>query len=198
MSDIVVLDKVLGEERRAEILAFLDRPGWQHGAYSSPDIAMPRYFYKHFAGYAKSAQEDRDAAAIAAELDETAPILAALWRDLLRKPLRNQLLSRCYANAMPAGVGGGVHLDSDCRDHLTAIYYPQPGWQADHGGETLFFNRSASEVIKAVVPKPDRLVIFPGTIPHVARPFYGPGHQQRITLMFKTLGRATGALRKAA
>jgi SM-20-related protein len=44
-------------------------------------------------------------------------------------------------------------------------------------------------VIKAVVPKPDRLVVFPGTIPHVARPIYAAAIPWRITLMFKTLGR---------
>lgn len=191
MSDIVVLDNVLGEDRRAEVLNFLAQPGWVHGAYSSADNAMPRYFYKHFAGYAKSAQEARTPETIADELRVNAPLLADMWQYLLGKPLRNQLLSRCYANAMPVGVGGGVHLDSNVKEHLTAIYYPQAEWNADHGGETLFFNRNGSEVMKAVVPKPDRLVIFPGTIPHVARPIYGPGHEQRITLMFKTLGRST-------
>lgn len=190
MSNIVILDHVLGDERRRRIWDFLDQPGWKHGAYSAAGPDAPRYFYKHFAGYQKSAHEDRDAEANAAELAMMAPLVAEVWQDLLRKPLRHQRLSRCYANMLPAGIGGGVHLDSDCKDHLTAIYYPQPDWCADHGGETLFFNRQASEVIKAVVPKPDRLVIFPGTIPHAARPIYGGAPDAtRITLMFKTLGR---------
>lgn len=190
MNDIRVLDHFLGDDRRQRIWDYLDQPGWHHGAYSSAAPDAPRYFYKHFAGYQKSAQEDRDPNAIAAELEAMAPLVAEVWADLLRKPLRAQRLSRCYANRMPTGIGGGVHLDSDCKEHLTAIYYPQADWCADHGGETLFFNRSGTEVLKAVVPKPDRLVIFPGTIPHAARPIYGGAPDAaRITLMFKTLGR---------
>lgn len=191
MNDIRVLDNFLGDARRQRIWDFLDQPGWAHGAYSSGAPDAPRYFYKHFAGYQKSAHEDRDPNAIGNELQAAAPLIAEVWEALLQKPLRAQRLSRCYANRMPAGVGGGVHLDSDCKDHLTAIYYPQGEWNADQGGETLFFNRSGSEVVKAVVPKPDRLVIFPGTIPHAARPIYAvAADAARITLMFKTLGRA--------
>lgn len=190
MNDIRVLDHFLGEVRRQCVWDFLDQPGWKHGAYSSGAPDAPRYFYKHFAGYQKSGQEDRDPDSIGAELEGAAPLVAEVWQDLLRRPLRAQRLSRCYANRMPSGVGGGVHLDSDCKDHLTAIYYPQAEWNADQGGETLFFNRSGSEVVKAVMPKPDRLVIFPGTIPHAARPIYGGAPDAaRITLMFKTLGR---------
>lgn len=190
MTNILIVDHFLGEDRRRRILEYLDQPGWKHGAYSSAAPDAPRYFYKHFAGYQQSAHEARDPAAIAAELAMMAPPVADVWADLLRKPLRGQLLSRCYANRMPTGIGGGVHLDSDCKDHLTAIYYPQGDWNADHGGETLFFNRAGNEVIKAVVPRPDRLVIFPGTIPHAARPIYGGAPDAaRITLMFKTLGR---------
>ncbi|PVX28969.1 2OG-Fe(II) oxygenase [Sphingomonas pokkalii] len=189
MNDILVLDHVLGEAQRQRVWEFLDQPGWKHGAYSSDRPDAPRYSYKHFAGYQRSAQEDRDPDAIGNELAMMAPVIAEVWRELLRKPLKHQMLSRCYANSMPAGVGGGVHQDSDCREHLTAIYYPQAEWCADQGGETLFFSRNVAEVIKAVVPKPDRLVVFPGTIPHVARPIYGAGDTARITLMFKTLGR---------
>ncbi len=190
MSDILVFDHVLGDERREQIWQFLDQPGWVHGAYSGDRDKMPRYFYKHFAGYEKSSLEDRDPGAIADQLRDAAPLIHAVWEELTRKPLKGQILSRCYANAMPPGIGGGVHLDSNQRDHLTAIYYPQASWSADEGGETLFFSRSVSEVIKAVVPKPDRLVVFPGTIPHVARPVYARTDGARVTLMFKTLGRA--------
>lgn len=190
LSTIVIVDRFLGDARRQQVWDYLDQPGWKHGAYSASGPDTPRYFYKHFAGYQQHGLEDRDPNAIADELATTAPLIADVWQELLRKPLRHQLLSRCYANRMPSGVGGGVHLDSNLKEHLTAIYYPQAEWNADHGGETLFFNRAATEVIKAVVPRPDRLVIFPGNIPHAARPIYGGAEDAaRITLMFKTLGR---------
>ena len=56
-------------------------------------------------------------------------------------------------------------------------------------GETVFFNPNRDEILAAsVYPKPNRLAIFPGTIPHVARPMSSRANDLRITLMFKTVG----------
>ncbi|MBV1689462.1 2OG-Fe(II) oxygenase [Novosphingobium sp. G106] len=192
MNNIRIFDDVLGNARREEILQFLNSPGenWVHGATSSPDPQMPKYFYKHFAGFRQSGLEDMDPRSAIDELQNRSPILYEFWKMLSVKILHGHMLSRCYANAMPPGIGGGVHKDSPHHDHLTAIYYPQSTWNHDEGGETLFFNQSISEIKMAVAPKPDRLVVFSGTIPHVARPVYRTSHTPRITLMYKTLGRA--------
>jgi SM-20-related protein len=164
---------------------FLNEPGWAYGAFSAE--AGHRYFYKHFAGLKQSPKEYDDPAAIEREL-EPHPVVAMVWARLKAGPLAGHRLGRCYANGMPAGAEGGVHLDSDVPDHFTAIYYPHPKWSADLGGETLFFNATRDEIVAAVYPKPNRLVIFPGTIPHVARPISARASEMRITLMFKTVG----------
>lgn len=192
MKEIRVIDHFLGDKRREQVLQVLNDPEdrWQHGAFSSPDPETPKYFYKHFAGFRQTGIEDVTPEKIQQDLKTRSPVLYELWEYLSAKVLHNHGLSRCYANAMPPGVGGGVHKDSPHRDHITAIYYPQAIWSHDEGGETLFFNQSVTEVIKAVVPKPDRLVLFSGVIPHVARPVYRNSHTPRITLMYKTLGRA--------
>jgi SM-20-related protein len=87
---------------------------------------------------------------------------------------------------MPAGAEGGLHMDSNVDTHLTSIYYPHPRWHPSLGGETLFFNKDGTDVIGAVYPKPNRLAVFPGTIPHVARPMSAKAKDLRITLMFKS------------
>ena len=51
LTNILIVDHFLGEERRERIWDYLDQPGWTHGAYSSAAPDAPRYFYKHFAGY---------------------------------------------------------------------------------------------------------------------------------------------------
>jgi SM-20-related protein len=180
---IVAFDNFLGPAEHQQIWEFLKGPGWAFGAYS--DDGGSRYFYKHFAGYVLDGQEAREPAAIEAELEQF-PIVQRMWQKLKAGPLQGHALARCYANGMPPGAEGGVHLDSNIDTHFTAIYYPHLTWNPNFGGETLLFNPDATDIISAVYPKPDRLFIFPGTIPHVARPLSIRASELRITLMFKT------------
>lgn len=184
---IQALDNFLPQPEWAALWTFLRSPGWSFGAFSAE--AGHRYFYKHYAGIKQSSTELDDPGAAERELAAFPPV-EQVWARLKAGALRGQRLGRCYANGMPAGAEGGVHLDSDVPDHYTAIYYPHPEWNADMAGETLFFNPARDEIIAAVYPKPNRLVIFPGTIPHVARPMSSRVNDLRITLMFKTVGAA--------
>jgi SM-20-related protein len=189
MSDaaVRVFDNLLAQSDQAAIWGFLSQPGWAYGGFSAEGPEADCYFYKHFAGYRKDGQEARDAAGIEAELAQTAPILANMWIALKAGPLAGQALSRCYANAMAGGVEGGLHLDSNVETHLTSIYYPHPVWSPNFGGETLLFNTAGDEIVAAIYPKPNRLAVFAGTIPHVARPMSRRRSELRITLMFKTM-----------
>ena len=182
-----VFDNLLSPPDHAAIWGFLSQPGWAYGGFSADGPDADRYFYKHFAGYRTDGREERDLAAIEAELTQTAPILAGMWSALKTGPLAGQALSRCYANAMAGGVEGGLHLDSNVETHLTSIYYPHPAWSPNFGGETLLFNTAGDEIVAAIYPKPNRLAIFAGTIPHVARPMSRRRPELRITLMFKTM-----------
>jgi SM-20-related protein len=182
---IQAIDNFLPLAEQAALWNFLRSPGWSFGAFSAD--AGHRYFYKHFAGIKQSPNELDDPGAVERELAQY-PLVEQLWARLKAGPLRGQKLGRCYANGMPPGAEGGVHLDSNVSDHYTAIYYPHPEWNADMAGETLFFNPTRDEILGAVYPKPNRLVIFPGTIPHVARPMSSRVNDLRITLMFKTVG----------
>ncbi|HKR87756.1 MAG TPA: 2OG-Fe(II) oxygenase [Phenylobacterium sp.] len=182
---IQAIDSFLPPAEHAAVWAFLSEGGWSFGAYSKDDGA--KYFYKHFAGFRKSGEEYEARGRIEAELAQH-PLLRAVWERLKAGPLARHGLGRCYANGMPPGTEGGLHLDSNIPSHLTAIYYPHPAWDADLAGETLFYNATRDEVLAAVYPKPNRMVIFPGTIPHVARPISTRARDMRITLMFKTTG----------
>ena len=182
---IQAIDNFLTPEEHQAVWAFLNLGGWSFGAYSKDGGA--KYFYKHFAGFRQSDGEYAQAGPIEDEL-KAHPILEAVWARLRAGPFAGHKLSRCYANGMPAGSEGGLHLDSNIPSHLTAIYYPHPAWDADLAGETLFYNLTRDEVLAAVYPKPNRLLVFPGTVPHVARAISSRAVDMRITLMFKTAG----------
>ncbi|MEO6093816.1 MAG: 2OG-Fe(II) oxygenase [Novosphingobium sp.] len=189
MAGIEVFDHILDEVSHHTLWDLLAAPGWKFGAYSDSAADAPRYYYKHFAGYSSSGIEARDPAGIAGELRANCAPLHRMWQGIVQALLPGQWLSRCYANSMPPGVGGGIHRDSLDPAHLTLIYYPQLAWSPEEGGETLFFDESETRVIGRVEPRPNRLAVFPGVIPHRAEPIGVDAPANRITLMFKTLGR---------
>ena len=145
-----------------------------------------RYWYKHLAGVARDG-EGLDSSAFEAALAQSTPQISALWNALKQGPLAGHALTRCYANGYPAGAEGGVHLDAHDAGHFTAIYYPHLEWKPAWAGETVFYNPAGDDILASAYPKPNRLVVFPGTIPHVARAITRECPHLRITLMFKTM-----------
>ena len=139
-----------------------------------------------------------DCAAFESELAGAAPVVSTLWKGLSEGLMRGHGLTRCYANGYPFGAEAGLHQDCMVEGHSTAIYFPHLDWNANYAGETVFFTADGSEIIKSVYPRPNRLVIFPGIIPHVARPITSRCPHLRITLMFKTLHIAAPALQAIA
>ncbi len=186
-SDIAIYDNFLSGERHQEIFEFLSGPGWAFGAYSDPSPSASRYWCKHFAGIVQDGRETSDPVEFERQLARNAPVVARMWRGLQSGPLSEHVLSRCYANGYPFGSEGGLHQDSNIPTHFTSIYYPLKAWHPNFAGETLFFDAQGSDIIAAVFPKPNRLVVFPGVIPHVARGVSRTCTQLRITLMFKTV-----------
>jgi SM-20-related protein len=51
----------------------------------------------------------------------------------------------------------------------------------------VFFTQDGSDILASIYPKPNRLIVFPGAIPHVARGISRTCPKLRITLMFKTM-----------
>jgi SM-20-related protein len=66
------------------------------------------------------------------------------------------------------------------------VYYPHHSWHPDWGGDTVIFNQEKTDIIGCVYPRSNRMLIFDGTIPHVARGVSRICPVLRVTLMFKT------------
>lgn len=91
---------------------------------------------------------------------------------------------RQYANGHTYGLGGRTHVDAAEPDHFTLLYYPMPSWEPGWGGETVF-HRNSGEIALAVLPKPNRAVLFDARIPHEGRAPSRDYGGLRVTLAFK-------------
>ena len=91
---------------------------------------------------------------------------------------------RQYANGHTTGLGGQVHTDDRRERHFTLVYYPMLRWDPKWGGETVF-HETAGDIIQAVIPKPNRGILFDARIPHVGRAPLRSFSGLRVTVAFK-------------
>jgi SM-20-related protein len=189
-SSIVIVDDVFPEATQREVHGFLKGGGWVFGWKSNQKADPFAFWHRHFAGNIHPDHLAREGKGqqydCAAELGERVPLLHRLWLDLARGALAGHRLVRCYANGHPFGSEGSVHTDSVSPLSFTSVYYPHDAWHPNWGGETVFFTGDKSDIVAAVYPRPNRLLVFPGTIPHAARGVTRVCPEMRITLMFKT------------
>lgn len=90
------------------------------------------------------------------------------WTGLLRSHLNRELLLGLFSyEAHFAHYEPGAfykrHLDAfrgESNRVLTTVYYLNPGWQADDGGELLVYPEHAPEPLACVLPQMGRLAVF--------------------------------------
>jgi SM-20-related protein len=184
---VYLYEDVLQEPLRAAVADFLKSTSWHFGATSDKTERSYPYWYKHFAGVFDQKDLGTKITDCLDQLRCEAPIIAAVWDYLNERIFRDHILVRCYANSYPYGSEGVVHRDANDTRHHTAIFYPNSTWDMNWAGETMFFRlQQPPEILTTVWPRPNRLVIFRGIIPHVARGISRSCPLLRTTLMFKT------------
>jgi len=185
-------DDLLSERAHREVREFLHEPGWRFGWKSHAKKDQFSFWHKHFTGTkhidpdAEIDEDTQQPLERIAELRENAPVIHAFWEGLHATVLKGHRLVRCYANAFSFGCEGTLHCDSRAPNGYTCIYYPHERWEPNWGGETVFFNTEKTDIVASVYPMPNRMVMFNGCIPHVARGLTRSCPTYRITLMFKT------------
>lgn len=93
-------------------------------------------------------------------------------------------VSRQYANGQTYGLDGAAHRDDNRPGCYTLLYYPVTQWDRAWGGETFFYN-ATGEIVKAILPAPNRAVLFDSRILHRGA---GPARgcvQLRVSVAFK-------------
>lgn len=91
---------------------------------------------------------------------------------------------RCYSNAYTFGAEGYPHTDSHINSDMTAILYLNKQWKPEWAGETVFFD-DEDEILQAVLPRYNRLVVFPSAMPHVARSVSRICNRLRVVFVLK-------------
>ncbi|AGG54143.1 DNA endonuclease V [Synechococcus phage S-SSM4] len=74
---------------------------------------------------------------------------------------------RVVYNCFRFGDSPNLHIDGEQEDALSFMVYPNTKWSEAWGSESVFVRDG--EITDAIIPKPGRLVIFPGSIPHGAK-----------------------------
>ena len=67
---------------------------------------------------------------------------------------------------------------------MTYLIYVNEQWDRDWAGETVFFD--GHNILKAVLPKWNRLVIFPSAMDHCARSVSRICSKLRVILVYKS------------
>ena len=81
-------------------------------------------------------------------------------------PNRGSKLFRVYCNNSLYGDHQHAHWDNqDKVPGVTSLYFANAEWHDDWHGEILLYDRRG-EPFHAIIPKPGRLLIFPGNIVH--------------------------------
>jgi len=106
-------------------------------------------------------------------------------------------LLRCYINGHTYGVDGYFHQDSPRKDEFTTVLYMNKEWFPNWAGETVFLNpEDKTKLQKSVLPRANRMVLFPSVIPHAARGVSRKCMGLRQTFMFKFRKKRTANFEK--
>lgn len=101
---------------------------------------------------------------------ESVAPLRALWKAVEQTVTPGSCnIERMYVNAYSYGDCPTVHVDHSEAGHFTVLYYANYEWNHNWSGETVFYSETRDEIIRAVYPRPGRIVVFDSRIPHVAR-----------------------------
>ena len=105
------------------------------------------------------------------------------WYQLFEKRGRtllniNQKIYRMYINLFIPGEKPYFHIDGT-GDDKTLLFYPNPKWTLDQGGETKFY---VDDEVRGILPVTNRAVLFSANIKHCATSFRS---EPRFTLAIK-------------
>jgi hypothetical protein len=112
-------------------------------------------------------------------------VLNEAWNFLRNNHLEDGRLIRCYLNGYTYGVDGYFHSDSQRADEHTAIVYMNDEWEPDWAGETVFLDANG-DIVKSVLPKRNRAVIFNANMQHAGRSVSRKCTVLRKALIFKS------------
>jgi SM-20-related protein len=181
----LIIDEFIDEETFELVAQMFQEASWKFGWRSNTVGDASMHWNKHFAGGGKSTRRPCDDEL--ASNGDARPVWH-IWTTIKEKLLPEHVLLRCYGNAHTFGLDGSIHKDNpDDVNMVTTLVYCHRLWPLPWGGETLFYSDDCENIDTIVFPKPGRLVVFPGNIPHAARSPTRVCRDLRISLVFKSI-----------
>jgi SM-20-related protein len=177
-----VIDEFLDRDLYARLSRFVAAQNFIYGALSNSKEDPHGHWAKSFSEESKYNLADVSECLAGCGEDSGLP---AFWHRLQSELGGNPVLIRAYANGYTYGTDGYYHQDSDRPTDRTALLFLVDGWQADWGGETSFLDE-AGEISRSVLPRANRLVVFPGDLTHAGRGVSRKCTALRRVLVFKT------------
>ena len=153
--DVFIFDNLIPQSDLAQYVQALEKSPFTRTEFARPETAE----YKHWVS----------------ELPLANVTQMPLWNAMERavktaRPGEAYRPYRAYTNY--AAYGDMLYTHCDCPPdarELTALWFLSAQWDPEWGGETMFFD-SDGDAIFCASPRPGRLVLFDGAIPHVGRP----------------------------
>lgn len=125
---------VLTETEKEICLEFLSAPTWAFGAFSN-SLEDPIFFY----------------------FWQKQLIYESFFNELFFNKIKlitgmNFEIDRIYANGQTYGQPGVCHIDSEREDAYTFLYYSNFVWEAEWGGDTVFFLENNERYYAQYIP----------------------------------------------
>jgi len=101
---------------------------------------------------------------------------------------RSSTVAAFVANREPKNIvvnlahAGDVYYNHCHTGDDGMLFYINPEWRREWGGETIFYNLHGEDIAYVCEPKVNRLVCFDGSYPHAIRPFSNAAPKLRMTL----------------
>lgn len=111
-----------------------------------------------------------------------------VWRELKDKPplelVSQANLERAIVNLTIPNEPHWCHTHTN---QTVMLYYANPEWKEEWGGETLFMNDDQTDIEFASIYKPGRIVVFDGGIPHTIRSpsILAPTYRFTLSMFFR-------------
>ena len=123
-------------------------------------------------------------------------IVRQTWDTLKEEYFKDDVIVRCYDNAITQGIDKKLNTDDHHPESKTCIIYlvendTNAKWQADWSGETIIWDKEKRQITESYLPKYNTMLIIAGNSWHGVRPVSSYCDNLRMSLMFKTRKKGT-------
>ncbi len=180
--DVRLLDDFFPPDTYDELAELISNEPLAYGSRSNPRTDPNGHWSRNFVEAVRTNLAD-----VSSDLtrDERLAPLDRAWSFLRDNQLVNDVLIRCYLNGYTYGTDGYFHMDSERPDEHTTVVYMNDYWEPDWAGESVFLD-ARGEILKSVLPRRNRAIIFPSGLQHAGRGVSRKCMVLRKTLIFKT------------